>query len=247
MQEPAPEEALAKAEEETKGWGPISGLLLGFLVFIGAQIFGGLVIGFVAGANDQSFDDYYDQNPIMANFIISVCMAVFTVAFILLVTRGYDSLKALKLKTISLLGVLWVPPAGFVYVMLSATLLSLATFYSGFDVNQAQDTGFGNAAGGAQLVLAFIALVILAPISEEILFRGYVFQGLKKKLHWVPSAIIVSGLFGLAHMQLNVGLDTFAMGFMACVLLEMTGSLWTAILLHIIKNFVAFYFLYIAG
>ena len=65
---------------------------------------------------------------------------------------------------------------------------------------------------------------------------------------WLP-ATLVSALFGVAHGQWNVGLDVFVLSMVACGLREATGSIWAGIVLHMIKNMVAFMatFVFVTG
>lgn len=140
---------------------------------------------------------------------------------------------------LSLLGIL-------VYMILSVGLLSLVkALVPGFDEAQQQEVGFSNLYRIYEFVLAFFTLIILAPIAEEILFRGY-FLGALLKEHkpWV-AVIIVSIMFGLIHGAWNVGLDTFALSLVLCTLRINTGSLWPGILVHMLKNSVAFYLLFV--
>ena len=88
--------------------------------------------------------------------------------------------------------------------------------------------------------------MVVAPISEELLFRGFLYGKLKsRKLKPLFSAIVTSLLFGLVHGQLNVGIDTFILSMMMIYLLEKRQSLWVTIMLHMIKNGVAFLALFV--
>jgi membrane protease YdiL (CAAX protease family) len=57
--------------------------------------------------------------------------------------------------------------------------------------------------------------------------------------------LITSTLFGLIHGAWNVGIDTFALSIVLCVVRLKTGSLWASILIHMTKNAIAFYLLFI--
>jgi membrane protease YdiL (CAAX protease family) len=94
-------------------------------------------------------------------------------------------------------------------------------------------------------MLAFVTLVVLAPIAEETLFRGYLYGKLKGHVPAIIAAIATSLLFGVAHMQWNVGIDVFILSLVLCGLRSLTGSIWSGILVHMIKNAIAFYFLFI--
>jgi membrane protease YdiL (CAAX protease family) len=94
--------------------------------------------------------------------------------------------------------------------------------------------------------MAFIALVILPPVAEELLFRGYLFGHLRTTMGFWTTSLVVSAAFGFIHGQWNVGIDTFILSLFLCYLRETTGSLWASMLLHGIKNGVAYFFLFIA-
>lgn len=142
---------------------------------------------------------------------------------------------------------IWMAPAGLVlYLLLSAGLIFLATtFLPQFDVGQAQDTGFGQLNQRYEYILAFLTLVVIAPVAEEVLFRGYLFGKLKKFIPIWVAILVTSLLFGAVHGAWNVAIDTFALSLVLCLLRLSTGSLWAPILLHMTKNGIAYYILFI--
>lgn len=132
------------------------------------------------------------------------------------------------------------------YVALTVLVLNVAGHFFQVNVGQTQDLGFSGAYGG-QLYLAFIVLVVLTPLCEELIFRGFLYSRFKAAgLVWWVNAIIVSVLFGLAHGQWNVGLDVFCLSIVACMLRERTGSIWAGTVLHMMKNMLAFYVMFMA-
>jgi membrane protease YdiL (CAAX protease family) len=48
-----------------------------------------------------------------------------------------------------------------------------------------------------------------------------------------------------ASLQWNVAADTFALSLVLCTLRQITGNIWAGVLLHMIKNGIAYYFLFI--
>jgi len=118
--------------------------------------------------------------------------------------------------------------------------------------DQKQQLGFDNATAPHQLILVFISLVILPPIAEEIMVRGLLFTGLRTRLKWLPTAVITSILFAAAHLEFGSGapllwtaaMDTFILSLVLCYLREHTRSLIPGMLLHALKNGVAFVVLY---
>lgn len=138
--------------------------------------------------------------------------------------------------------------AGIVlYFLLAALALAAAQLIPAFNATQTQDVGVSALLFGGNLSMAFFILVVLTPLCEEVIFRGILYGQLRrfKKIPWWIVALIVSMLFGLAHGQWNVGIDVFCLSMVACALYELTGSIWSGILLHMMKNAVAFVVLFL--
>jgi membrane protease YdiL (CAAX protease family) len=91
--------------------------------------------------------------------------------------------------------------------------------------------------------LAVIVLVtVIAPLGEELFFRGFFFGALRNWRGPVLAAILTGALFGLIHagsapVGYLVPLAIFGMGL--CLLYELTGSLYPAIALHALNNSIA--------
>ncbi len=131
-----------------------------------------------------------------------------------------------------------------VYFFVSVILQTIGRNFFNLNTDEAQELGY-QGLDGIGLLLAFVPLVVLTPIAEETIFRGFLFTGFRRHLPFWITAIGVSALFGLAHGQWNVGLDVFAMSLISCYLVETTKSLWPSIFLHTIKNGLAFYLIYL--
>jgi membrane protease YdiL (CAAX protease family) len=138
-------------------------------------------------------------------------------------------------------------PIGFAVSLFAAGALTLTMKALLPDVNweQVQEVGYNNLYQFSDFVMAFACLVILAPLCEEIIFRGWLYGKLRFRMPALPAMLIVSVLFGIMHGQWNVGVTVFAMSICMCILREFTGTIWAGVLLHMIKNGVAFYFLFV--
>ena len=132
-------------------------------------------------------------------------------------------------------------------------LLLLATFIlvlliPSFDTDAPQDVGFNFLSTPLDQLIAFVALVILPPLGEETLMRGYLFSGLRAKFRFWPAAIVTSLLFGAAHLSSGVigalwaaGVSTFILSMVLVALREKTAALYAPIMLHGLNNTVAFF------
>ena len=132
------------------------------------------------------------------------------------------------------------------YMILANGFISVVhAIFPNINLNETQNIGFSNLSSSLEYYLAFITLVILAPLAEELLFRGYVLGSLRKYFRPWSSALIVSIIFALAHGSISVGLDVFVLSLVLSALKFSTGSLWAGILVHMLKNLIAFYLLFI--
>lgn len=138
-------------------------------------------------------------------------------------------------------------PLAFVayYVISLIVMMIVTALVPGFDVTQTQETGFTNLTQPYEYILAFVTLVVLAPVAEEVLLRGYLYGKLRRWLSAIAAGVLTSVVFGALHGQWNVGIDVFVLSLVLCALREYTGSIWAGILLHMLKNGLAFYLLFI--
>lgn len=139
------------------------------------------------------------------------------------------------------------PIAFIISTILAIGLVQLFSVFPWFNSEEAQVTGFSLYMSGGERVIAFLVLVVIAPIFEEIIFRGWLYGKLRTKMEAPIAILIVSILFGIMHFQWNVGVNVFGLSVVLCVLREITGTIYAGILTHMIKNGVAFYLLYIIG
>lgn len=116
--------------------------------------------------------------------------------------------------------------------------------------DQKQQIGFDNLHTSTDHLLAFISLVIIPPLGEETLVRGYLYSGLRKVWRFWPALLVTSLMFGLAHLEFGTGgplvvlaaVDTFFLSTVLVFLRERTGALYAGILVHMLNNVIAFGF-----
>lgn len=105
-----------------------------------------------------------------------------------------------------------------------------------------RDLGFGHGAFGA--IAAGLLIILAAPFSEEVFFRGFIFGGLRSHLSF-PVAALFSGLiFGLFHFtgpgSIAVVPQLALFGFALAWLYEETGSIYPPMAVHAVNNALAF-------
>jgi len=89
--------------------------------------------------------------------------------------------------------------------------------------------------------LLFILVACLAPLFEEILFRGLIYGVLRKTLKPWPAILLVSFLFSFLHVNPAGLLPIFALGVLLAWLYERTGSLFSSVVLHALWNGLVFF------
>ncbi len=89
------------------------------------------------------------------------------------------------------------------------------------------------------IVLVLLSTVIIGPIAEELMFRGYVLDSIRK-IHGDVLGIILSALlFGMIHFDpYTVGMATLG-GVLYGYIRVKTGSLWPSVVSHMIWNAMA--------
>lgn len=132
----------------------------------------------------------------------------------------------------------------YLVLTISFTFL-IQAIWREFNADQAQPVGFQELSNTYEYMLAFLALAIIAPFVEELLFRGYLFGKLRAQLGFWITTLITSALFGFVHLQWNVSIDVFALSLVLCYLREKTEAVWAGIVLHMIKNSIAFVLLFL--
>ena len=92
----------------------------------------------------------------------------------------------------------------------------------------------------------FIAAAIVAPLVEEIFFRGFLFQGFRQRYGWVPALLLSSAIFSAAHLDPASLIPTFVLGLILSYVYHRTNSLWLGIIIHFLNNATATLLIYLA-
>ena len=216
-------------------------------MFFLAQIAVSLVALFFIKQFNLVINENVAQTVIMAiSYVVAIVLIILPPWYFMKSKVGKDGLGLRGLPT-------WtdilLAPIGYIASMVAtmAVLLVIQAFVPSFNLQETQDVGFRMESlySNADKMVAFAALVILAPIAEELIFRGYLYGKLRTRLSAIPAIILVSVLFGFMHGQWNVGIVVGVMGIFLCIARELTGTIYAGILMHMIRNGLAFYLLYI--
>jgi len=123
-------------------------------------------------------------------------------------------------------------------IFLAIIIRQLGYFPPGFGLQDSHMPIFGSS--GFDISIAVIVLVFIAPIAEEILFRGFLLPTLLMKFQPVLASLLSAALFALIHMEFE------SMGMMMILALVLnwlflrSKSIWPCIIFHMINNALAF-------
>ncbi|MEO5627875.1 MAG: type II CAAX endopeptidase family protein [Candidatus Saccharimonadales bacterium] len=236
-------------------WGPLVAVVVTVIIYFLAQFLGSAIILTVAhikGLQGEALSAWVEQTGPQFFYIVSVEAMTLLVLWLFLRQR-----KA-SFKTLGLTKPKWAD-LGYVLVgfgmylpILIAVMAAVKLWFPEVNVDQQQQIGFQQAHGLA-LVVVFVSLVLLPPITEEILARGFLFLGLRSKLPVIWAALLTSLIFASAHLQFGSGapllwvaaIDTFVLSLVLVFLRQKTGRLWSSMGLHMLKNSIAFMALFI--
>lgn len=99
----------------------------------------------------------------------------------------------------------------------------------------------GTPDGTIRLVLLLLGFLIQGGV-EEWIFRGYIYRALKERWPWWVATLVTAAGFALMHaynpdFSVAALINTFLAGVLLALLVERSGSLWSAVLAHGVWNF----------
>lgn len=235
---------------------PLTSILVLLLVFFASQLIAGVLVALYPALQNWTDDQsvVWLRNSSTAQFAYMLIAEAIAIISVLKILRFIN----IRRQSIGLVRPKWADPLyalvgyGLYFIAYIAVIIITQIVFKSLDLDQEQQVGFKSAYDAAGLLMAFASLVILPPLAEEIMFRGFLFGSLRAKYNFRTSVIVTGIIFGIAHLQFGSGapllwvaaIDTFVLSFFLCWLREHTGSLWPSIFLHSIKNCIAYLLLF---
>jgi membrane protease YdiL (CAAX protease family) len=224
-------------------WSAPVALLAGFA----AALIGAIAIGAVAAATGASLKHLPAWADIAATVIQDLALIGSAVLFARMSTRPRPrdfGLRATRLwPAVGLVLGAWASFFATNVVLIAAT---------GARNRDARDVieQLGGHRSVAALVAICVVVTVVAPLAEEVFFRGYFFTALRNWRGVWPAAAITGVTFGAIHVFNYLDrFDTFAavalvglavFGFMLCIVYWRTGSLYPCFVAHALNNSLAF-------
>lgn len=214
----------------------------GFAAFVVALLFTLLLAGILAAALDvEPGGEQPAGFTVAATAIQDTALVAAAVFFAAMVARPRPWQFGLRRTRF------W-PAVGWAVLGLVAFYL-IAAVYGALvqpDAEQEITESLGADQGTAGLIVAGCVVMILAPLAEEIFFRGFFYASLRSKFGIAVAALINGVVFGMVHFSFD-GLDQLliipplmVLGAIFCLVYEKTGSLWPVVGMHAFNNAVAY-------
>ena len=94
----------------------------------------------------------------------------------------------------------------------------------------------GHHPGGPQFLMLAVLAVLGAPIIEEMVFRGIIFNALRTRTGMIASTIVSAGLFSAMHLSVVNFIPLMMVGAVFAIAYTRTKNLWTSMTAHAVFN-----------
>jgi membrane protease YdiL (CAAX protease family) len=217
-------------------WAPLVAFLGALMVALVASV---LIVVFVEAAGT---DVDSDNMPSGVTIGATIAQGLGFIGFAVLlarVTSGVASPQAFGLRRTRL----W-PAVGWTALAWAAFLAFSAAWAAALSIDENDDLPqeLGADESTAALVAVILMVTLLAPVAEELFFRGFLFTALRRWIGLLPGALITGVVFGGIHAG---GTDTkflvplMVLGAILCFLYWKTNSLLAPMALHAVNNSIA--------
>jgi len=88
-------------------------------------------------------------------------------------------------------------------------------------------------------IILLLSVAVVAPIYEEIVFRGILLKGMANKLNPAVALVVSALLFALVHLNIPQGINAFLLGLVIGFIYLKTGSIYLSIFAHFVNNLLA--------
>lgn len=225
----------AAVQDRWRPWTALAALLAAAALTVFMQLVVMLLAGALTGASLKNPPAWVTVVASVIQDLLFVGVAVWFAAMVARPTTEQFGLRATPLRRAASLVV-----GGYVvFVLLTAAWSAALGLHEKEKV--LQELGANSSAAALVVVAAFTC--VLAPICEEVFFRGYFFRALRNWHGLWPAALLTGLVFGAVHLgsaPAGYIVPLMALGVILCLVYQWTGSLYPCIALHVLNNAIAF-------
>jgi membrane protease YdiL (CAAX protease family) len=140
----------------------------------------------------------------------------------------------------------WITGVGFAYLGRTVVSVVALALTGGRALAEASNLTGGDGSVVSIVVLVVVA-VVLAPIAEELMFRGLLLRTFMHRMRFWPAALLSTALFGGFHVYevstvagaVTLACSVGVLGLVNCYLVRITGRLTPGIMVHATYNALA--------
>ena len=184
----------------------------------------------VAAMTEKVMDVVMSQAMTMTLIAGILALLIYAIVFLI---RKKNFFTETSIGPMPVNGILPVALVAVGFNVMVSMLLPLLPFPESWIASYQQNS---SVIGDGNVVIAWICTILLAPVLEEIVFRGLVYTRLKQGMPKIVAAVITSLLFALVHGTIIWGIYTFLLSMILIWTFETYQSLTANILLHLFFN-----------
>ena len=230
------------------------------VIFVTYQIFGGIISFALTGPDMGSKIKDIKYFRIIISF--SQFMLILVPVIVLNLLRGDNSQNTFRLNKpdykifiLSIIGILVIQPFLQFYIVLQNKIIFSLPFGTDFlnkikeffDLLEAMVMEVVKSHSRAEFITVVFVIAVTPAICEEFLFRGLILTNLLKFLRPVIAIIFTGLIFALFHFDPFNLIPLIILGIYITVTSYASNSIYTAIVLHFINNFISAMGVYILG
>lgn len=214
---------MLEREENKISWGILEFVMALIGLFLFDLVYAYLFPGSVGSTSSSSFALGY-----LARFAATIAIVWLLVVVVNKASWGDLGVKKTSVRSFLLYGLL-----GGVLILVLILAISIPINYLQPNLQpQDYERMLRAADGGSQLFVILFIGVVLAPLREELMFRGMLYPAIRQYLGPWGGAIVAGIIFGLIHWDLWRTIPLAIGGALLCVIYEKTGSILVSALAH---------------
>ena len=217
-------------------------IVLFTLPFFLEIFFGGIIFKnwFLFLSPSKMIETAAGQNSLFSQLLTVVLSGV--MVFWLVICRNKQSIRDLGFRWVGVKKtfIIVIKSVAAIFVF-NACYMTLFSMLSGVLPEQ-QYIGeiISHASDFRHIAVLFFMAVIIGPLAEEIIFRGFIYSGLRRKSGFLTASIISACIFSIFHMHPGLFIPLAFMGFIFARIYEKSNSILPCVIVHMLWNFISF-------
>jgi uncharacterized protein len=236
------EQAAAAREQDPRAWGVWT--WLGPLLVLAALVAGGNVLSLIAPREGTGRTVFFVAATVGGELLLLAALLAFGRAVAARAggwraAFGFDRIRRRDWLP-------WILGFAMIYACRTAVVVVAAVLTDGRAVREANNLVTGSPTVLSVVVLT-VTVVVLAPVTEELMFRGLLLRSFLRRMSFWPAALLSSSLFGLFHVfavdtllgAVTLAVSVGVLGLGNCFVVRITGRLTAAVMIHATYNALA--------